>query len=85
MTYQAVVYSVRNLPYGPHTVAIRLTTGRNPAASSPYLITLDAFDVVEEPPAVSTSASSPLSIAMVAVLSLSGVAVAITRRKPLSA
>jgi hypothetical protein len=57
VTYQAVVYRVRRLANGPHTVSIRLTANHNPAASSPYLITLDAFDVVDDVDSVPASSA----------------------------
>jgi len=79
VTYQAVVYRVRGLANGPHTVRIRLTTAHNPAASSPYLITLDAFDVVDD--VTSVSASSTWGIGIVAALGLVGVGVATKLRK----
>jgi len=83
VTYQAVVYRVRGLANGPHTVRIRLTTAHNPAASSPYLITLDAFDVVDD--VTSVSASSLWSVSAVAVLGLAGMGVAIGLRRRVSA
>ncbi len=79
--YQQAVYSVSGLTNGPHTVLIRLTNTHNLAAASPYLITLDAFDVtVPDPPVVSTTASSPGGIAAVALIGVLGAAVMLRRR-----
>jgi hypothetical protein len=81
--YQQVVHSVRGLTNGPHTLTVRLTSSHNPAAASPYLITIDAFDVFVEPPAVSSPASSPWSLLLAGVLGIGGVAVmAKSKRRP---
>jgi|GEM_PF-5784640 len=73
--YQQVVYSVRDLPDGPHTLTVRVTGDSNPAASSPYLITVDAFDVFVEPPVVSVPASSWWSLALLAAMGLAVIGV----------
>jgi hypothetical protein len=65
--YQQVIWGLRGLPNGPHTLRVRVTGNNGGAASAPYLITVDAFDVFVEPPVVSTPASSPWSIALAAV------------------
>lgn len=82
VSYQQVVYSKRGLANGPHTLRIRVT-GTFSSGSSPYLITVDAFDVFVRPP-VSTPASSPWTLALLAVIGIGGigVAVAATRRTP---
>jgi hypothetical protein len=75
VSFQQAVYSASGLSNGPHTLRIRVTGNHNAAATTPYLITVDAFDVTTPdppPPVVSTSASSPWSIAVLAVLGLAG-------------
>lgn len=77
VSFQQQVYSASGLSNGPHTLTIRVTGNRNPAASSPYLITVDAFDVTvpdPPPPVTSTSASSPWTIAVLLGVGVVGVA-----------
>ena len=71
--YQQVIYSVRGLANGPHTLRVRVTGNHRAAAAVPYLITVDAFDIVD--PTVSSPASSTWSLALAAVGALGAVAV----------
>ncbi len=80
--FQQVIYSASGLSNGPHTLRVRVV-GNNgtPGSASPWLVTVDAFDVtVPDPPVVSTSASSPWSLVVGGVLAI-GLAVAVARKR----
>ncbi len=81
--YQQVIYSVRALANGPHTLKVRVTGTRSGAAAAPGLITVDAFDVFVEPPVVSTSASSLWSLAVLGLVGV-GVAAVVLKRRAVS-
>lgn len=80
VSYQQLVFSKRDLPLGTHTIRVRFTGTFNPAASSPYLITIDYFEAFDDPPVVTTSASSTWSI-LVGVLMAGALAVVVARRR----
>jgi MYXO-CTERM domain-containing protein len=83
VAYKQVVYSKRNLSNGSHTLTVTYTGRFNPLADpvSSYLITIDAFDVFDDPPpVVSTSASSPWSIGLLALVAV-GLVVVLERRR----
>jgi hypothetical protein len=80
--FQQVLYSASGLTNGPHTLQVRVV-GNNgtPGSASPWLVTVDAFDVTTpDPPVVSTSASSPWSLALGALLAGAVIAVLPRRR-----
>jgi len=90
VSYQQVVYSASGLADGPHTLTVTWTGRHNPAASgvANYLITIDAFDVTTpdpEPPVVSTPASSPWSLVLLALVGVVGAAGAASVKKRLTA
>jgi len=78
--FQRVVYGVRNLPEGPHTLTIRVTGNRNPSSAAPGLITIDAFDVISGPPVTSSPASAPWAVALLAAVGVGGAALALRKR-----
>lgn len=79
---QQVFPVASGLSNGTHTLRVRVTGTRNPAASS-VLVNVDAFDVtVPDPPVVNTFASSPWSIAL--GILFAGAVVVFIRRRSLS-
>ncbi|MBW6469354.1 MAG: hypothetical protein K0B85_09390 [Coriobacteriia bacterium] len=81
--FQQLVYSKRGLSPGSHTLTVRYTGDHNPLASnvSNYLITIDYFEVFDDPPpVVSTSASSTWSLALGVLFAGAFVAVLARRR-----
>jgi hypothetical protein len=80
--FQQVIYSASGLSNGPHTLQVRVV-GNNgtPGSASPWLVTVDAFDVTTpDPPVVTTSASSTWSLALGVLLAGAVVAVLARRR-----
>lgn len=78
---QQVTPVASGLPDGPlHTLRIRVTGTRNPAATD-NLINVDAFDVVTpDPPVVSTPASSLWSIGL-GILAAGALAAVVARKR----
>ena len=81
VSYQQPAWFVRNLANEEHTLRIRVTGTGSASAVSPYLVTVDAFDVYDYP-VVSTPASSPWSVALIGMV---GFAVAAATRRRLDA
>jgi len=75
-----IVWSKDGLSYGPHTLYIRALGQRSPSAApgGATYVTIDALDVDETQPVVSTPASSGWSLALLAMLGV--VAVPLVRR-----
>ena len=57
VTFQQQIYSVTGLTHGPHTLTVRVNGTHNPAASTPYLITVDAFGAYSDTDAPSVPAN----------------------------
>lgn len=80
VSYQQEVFSATGLSNGPHTLTVTWDNSHNAAATAPYLITVDAFDVTTPDPVVSTTASSPWSVALASLVGLALVGALVRRR-----
>ncbi len=80
--FQQVLYSASGLTNGPHTLSVRVVGNNGTVGSaSPWLVTVDAFDVTTpDPPVVSTSASSIWSLVLGGVFAIGLTAVVARRR-----